>query len=143
MQYAFSVPNGPYTVTLYFAETCAYTPGMRVFDVQLQGATLFPGIDIAKAVGVDRPFTESENVSVTQGQLTISFIHHVDNPIISAIEIAPAGPVTAPAISSQPASTSVPSGQAAVFSVAATGTYLTYQWQKNGSAFRAPPAPPI
>jgi hypothetical protein len=134
MQYAFSVPNGPYTVTLYFAETCAYTPGMRVFDVQLQGATLFPGIDIAKAVGVDRPFTESENVSVTQGQLTISFIHHVDNPIISAIEIAPAGPVTAPAISSQPASTSVPSGQAAVFSVAATGTYLTYQWQKNGSA---------
>jgi len=31
MQYAFSVPNGPYTVTLYFAETCAYTPGMRVF----------------------------------------------------------------------------------------------------------------
>jgi len=134
MQYAFSVPNGPYTVTLYFAETCAYTPGMRVFDVQLQGATLFPGIDIAKAVGVDRPFTESENVSVTQGQLTIGFIHHVDNPIISAIEIAPAGPVTAPAISSQPASTSVPSGQAAVFSVAATGTYLTYQWQKNGSA---------
>jgi Malectin domain len=134
MQYAFSVPNGPYTVTLYFAETCAYTPGMRVFDVQLQGATLFPGIDIAKAVGVDRPFTESENVSVTQGQLTIGFIHHVDNPIISAIEIAPAAPVTAPAISSQPASTSVPSGQAAVFSVAATGTYLTYQWQKNGSA---------
>ena len=134
MQYAFSLPNGVYRVTLYFAETCAYTAGMRVFDVQVQGNTLYPGIDIAKAVGVDRPFIESENASVTLGQLTIGFVHHVDNPIISAIEIVPAGPVTAPAISSQPVSTIVPSGQAAVFSVAATGTYLTYQWQKNGSA---------
>ena len=144
MQYAFSVPNDIYTVTLYFAETCAYTPGVRVFDVQVQGVTLYPGIDIAKAVGVDRPFVESENVSVTQGQVTIGFVHHLDNPIISAIEIVPAGPVTAPAISSQPASASVPLGQAAVFSVAATGTYLTYyQWQKNGSASRAPPVQPI
>jgi hypothetical protein len=41
---------------------------------------------------------------------------------------------TAPAITSQPASQTVTPGQAAIFSVTATGTPpLTYQWQKNGS----------
>jgi hypothetical protein len=43
--------------------------------------------------------------------------------------------VVAPSISTQPASQTVNAGQAATFSVAATGTApLTYQWQKNGAA---------
>jgi hypothetical protein len=42
---------------------------------------------------------------------------------------------TAPSISSQPASKTVTLGQAASFSVTATGTTpLSYQWQKNGAA---------
>ena len=41
----------------------------------------------------------------------------------------------APTITTQPASQTVTAGQAATFTVAATGTApLTYQWQKNGSA---------
>jgi hypothetical protein len=45
-----------------------------------------------------------------------------------------AAPV-APSITTQPASQTVNAGQAATFSVAATGTTpLTYQWQKNGAA---------
>src|SRR5271154_646127 len=41
----------------------------------------------------------------------------------------------APSVTSQPASTTVMVGQAATFSVAASGTQpLSYQWQKNGAA---------
>ena len=41
----------------------------------------------------------------------------------------------APSITAQPASQTVTTGQAATFTVAATGTGpLTYQWQKNGTA---------
>ena len=43
-------------------------------------------------------------------------------------------PVIAPAITSQPIAQSVTAGQAAIFSVATTGTVpMTYQWNKNGS----------
>jgi hypothetical protein len=38
---------------------------------------------------------------------------------------------TAPAITTQPQNVSVAAGQAASFSVAASGTSLTYQWMKN------------
>ena len=40
---------------------------------------------------------------------------------------------TAPAITLQPASQSVPEGSTASFSVGATGTALTYQWRRNGA----------
>jgi hypothetical protein len=44
-------------------------------------------------------------------------------------------PVIAPAISSQPASTSIIAGQSATFGVVATGTApMAYQWAKNGAA---------
>lgn len=43
--------------------------------------------------------------------------------------------VVAPAITTQPANQTVQAGQAATFTVAATGTApLSYQWQKNGTA---------
>jgi hypothetical protein len=43
-------------------------------------------------------------------------------------------PIIAPAITLQPTAQSVTAGQAATFSVAATGTApMTYQWSKNGS----------
>ncbi|MGB6546981.1 MAG: choice-of-anchor D domain-containing protein, partial [Candidatus Acidiferrales bacterium] len=44
-------------------------------------------------------------------------------------------PVTAPAITSNPASKTVTAGQTAMFSVVATGTApMTYQWKMNGAA---------
>src|ERR1051325_8835541 len=42
--------------------------------------------------------------------------------------------VAAPAITSQPASTTVALGQTATFSVVASGSGLSYQWSKNGAA---------
>lgn len=47
----------------------------------------------------------------------------------------PPPPPVAPSIATQPASQTVPVGQAATFTVVATGTSpLNYQWQKNGAA---------
>jgi Malectin domain/Immunoglobulin domain/PQQ enzyme repeat len=135
LQYTFALANGTYTANLYFAETCAYGAGTRVFDVQLQGATVFSGVDIAKAVGVNHPLIKSANVSVVQGRLAIRFVHHANNPMINAIEIVPATAATSPAISSQPSSTTVTPGQKATFSVSATGSApLSYQWQRTGTA---------
>jgi len=45
---------------------------------------------------------------------------------------APSPAAVAPAITSQPTSRTVAIGERAVFTVAATGTSLSYQWQKNG-----------
>ncbi|MDP9337362.1 MAG: pyrrolo-quinoline quinone [Acidobacteriota bacterium] len=63
-------------------------------------------------------------------------MHHNESPIISAFEILPvASSFTAPAITTQPASTTVAAGQKAPFSVTAAGsTPLTYQWQRGGGA---------
>ena len=47
----------------------------------------------------------------------------------------PVGNPVAPAITTQPASQTVSTGQKATFTVTATGTApLSYQWQKNGTA---------
>src|SRR5690242_5100367 len=45
----------------------------------------------------------------------------------------PTASAQAPAIATQPAPQSVAVGQAATFSVAATGDGLSYQWQRNGA----------
>jgi Malectin domain len=135
-QYTFAEANGASTVNLYFAETCYYASGDRVFDVQLQATTVFPALDIAKIVGVKHALVKSANVSVTNGQLTIRFVHHKDSRIISVIEILPgATALIAPAIKTQPTSASVPSGQKATFRVTASGsTPLAYQHQRGGNA---------
>src|SRR5205814_7818908 len=90
MQYSFAVANGNYQVNLYFAETCpGQVVGGRVFDVQMQSATVFSALDIFAAAGGNTALVKSANVTVTNGTLTIQFVHRIDNPIVSAIEIVP------------------------------------------------------
>ena len=137
LSYTFALANGTYSVNLYFAETCRnFQRGTRVFDVQLQGVTVFPSLDISQAVGLNHPLVKSSKASVTNGRLTIRFVHRSNNPIISAIEILPVSTtVTKPAISSQPSSTTVLPGQKAAFSITATGSApLSYQWQRGAVA---------
>ncbi|HEY9153775.1 MAG TPA: immunoglobulin domain-containing protein, partial [Opitutaceae bacterium] len=52
----------------------------------------------------------------------------------SVVVIGVANTVVAPAISTQPVSQTVTAGSSVTFSVAATGTPLSYQWQKGGVA---------
>src|SRR5208283_2337633 len=134
--YQFALANGTYKVNLYFAETAWTTKGKRVFDVQMQGATVFSGLDIFAAVGADRALVKSALISVTNRTIIIRFVHHTnaDNPIISAIEILPSGgsSSSAPSITTQPANQWISAGQTAKFQVVAEGTApLSYQWRRN------------
>jgi hypothetical protein len=92
--YAFTVPDGTYTVTLKFAELYVTGPGQRLFTVAINGTTVETGFDIYAAAGsmnkaVDRSYT----VSVTGGQIAIAFQQGtVQFPKVDAIAIAQGGP---------------------------------------------------
>jgi len=63
-----------------------------------------------------------QNVSVSTADLT-------------GVNFTASGTTTAPALTTQPTNQTVTAGQAATFSVVATGTApLSYQWQKNGAS---------
>jgi Uncharacterized protein contain chitin-binding domain type 3 len=94
LSYSINVANGTYLVRLHLAETFANTsgPGLRVFDVNLQGAPAFEDVDIfTLAGGANQAVVLEKSVTVSSGHLTIGFVHQVENPKVNAIEILPSG----------------------------------------------------
>ena len=90
--YSFAVPNGQYQVNLYFTEANpkAESVGARVFNVSLEGTTVFPNLDIFAAAGANAALIKSANVNVTASTIEIGFAPVSGlNPKISAIEILP------------------------------------------------------
>jgi hypothetical protein len=85
--YRFDVPNGPYQVTLKFAEIFWSNPGQRVFDVRIEGTTVLSNFDIVVVAGrlraIDRTFT----VQVNDDRLDIDFEPQVNYPKVSVIEV--------------------------------------------------------
>ena len=65
------------------------TPGTRVFDVAIEGAVLpnLDDIDLSAGFGNLVGGVISNEVTVTDGQLNIEFLHGVENPLINGIEI--------------------------------------------------------
>jgi len=94
LQYSFTnVPNGTYTVNLYFAEIYSgcFNSGCRVFDVLVQGNNVLPTFDVyAAAGGGNVGIVRSTSAVVTNGTLTVTFqAPATQYPTISAIEILP------------------------------------------------------
>jgi hypothetical protein len=89
LKYSFDVPNGNYVVNLYFAEvyTVVHRNGGRVFAVLLEGSNVESKFDIYSVAGANTAHMRSYEVSVVDGQLNMEFLHGVENPTISAIEI--------------------------------------------------------
>jgi hypothetical protein len=90
--YSIAVPNGQFQVNLYFTEANPKTlsVGARVFNVSLQGAMVFPNLDIFAAAGANASLIKSANVNVTASAIKIGFTPVSGrNPKISAIEILP------------------------------------------------------
>jgi hypothetical protein len=89
LQYSFSVPNGTYTVNLYFAEIWSgcFSVGCRVFNISVQGTTAFSNLDVFAQAGANAALVKSTTASVSNGTLTISFGSITQRPTISAIEI--------------------------------------------------------
>jgi hypothetical protein len=89
LKYSFDVPDGDYIVNLYFAEVYSEVlyPGGRQFDILLNGSTVEYKLDIYDEVGQNTAHMKSYEVTVVGGQLNVEFIHGIENPTISAIEV--------------------------------------------------------
>ena len=89
LEYSFDVNNGDYLVNLYFADIYAGTAGvgLRVFDIVIEDELVLDDLDIYGEVGDAAALAIEFNVTVTDGQLNIRFLHEVEDPKISAIEI--------------------------------------------------------
>ena len=85
--YSFPVTNGNYIVNLYFAEIYFTSVGKRVFDINIEGQLVQNDLDIFGEVGYETALKKSYKVTVADGVLNIQFIHQIENPKISAIEI--------------------------------------------------------
>jgi CshA-type fibril repeat protein/VCBS repeat-containing protein len=81
--------TGDYLVNLYFAEIFQQQPGLRVFDINVEGQTVAEAFDPyveagnARYVGMRLPVS----ANITDGDIQIETVHDVENPKISAIEI--------------------------------------------------------
>ena len=86
------VPNGKYTVKLYFAETYEDITGagQRVFSFNVAGQE-FKDFDVfVKAGGGQKAYVVTVDDEVTNGQVNVTFTANVQSPEINGIEIIPA-----------------------------------------------------
>jgi len=91
--YIFDLGDGIYDVSLHFAETydSITGTGQRVFDVSIEGQLVLDNLDIYDEVGGNAALIKTiNNISVTDGQLTITFTQITENPLINGIMIADA-----------------------------------------------------
>jgi hypothetical protein len=90
----YTIPNltagRTYTVTLYFAETYLTASGQRLFNVNINGATVLSSFDIfASAGGANRAIARTFNTTANgSGQVVIQFISGTQNPKINGITVA-------------------------------------------------------
>jgi malectin (di-glucose binding ER protein)/phosphoesterase family protein/putative Ig domain-containing protein len=135
-QYAFTVPNGGYSITLKFAETYLTGAGQRIFNVAINGQTVLSNFDIFAAAGgmniaVDKQFA----VNVTNGQILIDFAPVLQNPKVNAIQLL-ATTLTSPSPLSITTS-SLPGGTVGASystTLAASGGTTPYSWSVTAGA---------
>lgn len=123
MNYSFPVDPGDYQVRLYFAETYgpAFRTGARVFDVAAEGVIAIDNLDVFSEVGGNAGLVKTIPSVTADSTLDITFLHQIENPIISAIEIIdlnPAPAQTAPVLQ-RVGNVTVNEGQTVILRVAA------------------------
>jgi WD40 repeat protein/serine/threonine protein kinase len=84
--YRIPLPDGGYRVSLHFAEFYFKERGQRVFDVILEGKPVMKDYDPAEA-GMSTADKKTFETHVGDGVLDIEFVHGVENPEVSGIEI--------------------------------------------------------
>lgn len=89
MTYSLPVDPGTYRVRLHFAEiwSGASNPGVRVFDVLVEGALALDNLDIFASAGLNTALIEEYDVQVVDGTLNVAFVKVNENPKLSAIEV--------------------------------------------------------
>ncbi len=90
MHWALPVATGTTVeLRLYLAETWtgANDAGERVFDVTLEGQTVFDNVDMSGSHGFQVGFVLAHQLTVTDGILDLELIHEVENPQIAGLEV--------------------------------------------------------
>jgi chitodextrinase len=89
LAYALPVEDGTYKLQLHFAEVYfgVYGPGTRIFDIEIEGATVATDFNIVESVGSDAALVYCAPVTVSDGTLNINFPNVVEKPKLSAIEL--------------------------------------------------------
>lgn len=102
ISYELALPNGDYVVDTLLAENYKplFAAGVRTFAIEVQGVASEP-IDMFARAGALTAFAVRLPAKVTDGKLTVRYLHRVENPSISALAVYPAG--TAPPVLSPPA----------------------------------------
>jgi endo-1,4-beta-D-glucanase Y len=131
VRYSFTLPNGPATVTLSWAETYFSSAGQRQMDVFIGGTQVENNLDIyAAAGGKNKALIKSYATTVSGGVLTIRFVTVMANATIHAIEVTSGAlcsptvsPTRTPVVSATPTPTRTPSFTASPsFTISPTGT---------------------
>lgn len=126
--YRFDVPDGDYTVTLYFVEPLYSGKGMRRFDVALENRLVLDNFDIlAQAGGKGVLLERSFPVEVADGQLEIDLRAGSGasdtKPIIQAIHVTGGDAAPAPTQPPAPAPTvAAPTGAPTATTLPPTAT---------------------
>jgi len=94
LTYTFPVANGAYHVNLHFVESYPddEAVGARVFNIKMQGAVVFPKLDIFATSGANTALIKSAEINVTSGSIAIEFDNIADHAKVEAIEITQAVP---------------------------------------------------
>lgn len=88
--YKFDLASGNYDVELRFAEVLRNQPGIRRFDVRIEGTRVITDLDVYALAGHDRALDFLiRNVSVSDSQLNIDFTPITDTVLISALVVSP------------------------------------------------------
>ena len=125
--YLFDIPNGSYDVELHLAEIYPYAcPGRRVFDVQIEGATVIDDLDLFAVAGAYIPVVRRFGAAVSDGQLAVTFASSKSNAKINAIMVqahveGTATPTRTPSSTRTPTAT----GTATTTATAPAGGYPT------------------
>lgn len=107
VDYRIPVPSGVFSVAVAFLESWngASKPGVRVFDLKINGAVKKSSIDVAASVGFRKPlYLKFENIRPVNGRITITAVRipGKQNPMLSAIIVngpgaaSKVGPIGAP-----------------------------------------------
>ncbi len=95
--YTLPVPeSSTYRVRLLMAEDSFFSAGKRVFDIAAEGAVRESGVDVAARVGHGVAHDVTFDVEVTDGELDLTFLRKIDEPLVSAIEVTSTNPVLVP-----------------------------------------------
>jgi len=88
--YALPMANGQYIVRLHLAEIFYSSPGVRRFNVTIEGQPALAEFDIHAQAGRGALITQSFPASVADGILNLQFTKVFDNAVVQAFDVYPA-----------------------------------------------------